>query len=134
MKKAQALPRHEIFCRRHRRNLQVVQGCAKRKLDLIVRAFRAVHDDLVRDDRSLALQPERLLRRKIPLIAKTLAAVAGAEFPKRGIPRRAVPFARSEARRNQPAFHYILKKSVFVGPEYTAAALLKHLQHIEGFS
>ena len=56
----------------------------------MIRAVRAAHHHLVRDDRSLALQPKRLLRGKVPLVTETFVAVTGAEFPERRIPGCAV--------------------------------------------
>ena len=69
----------------------------------MVRPLRAAHHHLIWDDRPLAMQRKRLLRRQVPLIAETVVAVARAEFPERRIPGCAVARARSRAGGDQPA-------------------------------
>src|SRR5438034_10927134 len=76
--------------RGHLGNFQIVKRRAEQKLDVVVRGFRTVHNQLIRDHRSLAVQKKGLLRRQVPLVAKTLVAVTRAEFPERRMPRGAL--------------------------------------------
>src|SRR5208283_2799579 len=96
-------------------------------------------------DRVLRMEEQRLLRGKVPLVAETLLAITGAEFPERRIPGCAVALARSRTGGDQPSLHHVLQKTVlheaftmntaqFVRAEHTSSALLKRLEHIERFS
>lgn len=117
----------------------------EQKPDRIVRAPRAVDDDLVRNHRSLAVQEKRLLWRKVPLVPETLVTVARAELPERRIPGCAVAITRAWAGGNQPTLHDFLQKTVcqqtfaidaaqVFGPEHTAPLLLERAQRVERFS
>jgi len=61
-KQAQSVPHHESRGRGHLGNFQIVKRCAEQKLDIVIHRFRTVHNQLIRDHRSLAVQKKGLLR------------------------------------------------------------------------
>ena len=88
--KPQAVPHGEIRCRRHLRHLQIVERCAEEQLDRVFVPFGLYTTTWFGMTVFSPCSHERLLRRKVPLVAETLVAVTRAELPERRIPRRAV--------------------------------------------
>src|SRR5215471_15547817 len=100
---SQSVLDHKVLGRRPLRLLEVVDRRAEQQCDRIVLACRAVDDDLNRHHRILGMQQDGLLGREMPRIAKPAIAVARAELPERGVPRRAVAWGDVRTARDQPA-------------------------------
>jgi hypothetical protein len=71
-----------------------------------------MNDHLRGDDVFFGVQKKRLLGREMPTAGEALAAIAGAEFPERRVPRRAIAGARAGTGRNQPTLDDLLEEAV----------------------
>src|ERR1017187_7536124 len=89
------------------------------------------------------MQEKRLLGRQVPLLPEAFAAIARAEFPEGGVPRRAVSGARARTGGDQPPLHDFLNEAVleqtlaigaaeFLGLEDAPSSLLKVPEGCQG--